>query len=96
MFDNGKYSVTYGTNKEALFTIVDEEYKGSNHLGRINKLTILVREYNADGSVGKATLQSSVIGMGNAIVGVKTALPELRGKILNHDNMAQCTVILYE
>jgi hypothetical protein len=96
MFVNGKYSVSYGTNREALFTIVDEEFPGDGHLGRINRITVLVREFDGQGNAAGASLQGSIIGMGNGIVGVKTDVPELRGQVLSKDNMEACTVILYE
>jgi hypothetical protein len=34
-FVNNKFTFSYG-NREALFTIVDEEFAGHNRLGRIN------------------------------------------------------------
>jgi hypothetical protein len=96
MFVNDRYTISYGTGREALFTIVDEEFPGDNHIGRVNKITILVREYDPQGNVSSAALQGAVIGMGNRIVGVRTETPELRGKVLSQDNMESCTVILYE
>jgi len=90
-FVNNKYSVVYG-NKEALFTIIDEEFAGLNNLGRINKLTVLVKKLNAS----DARLCTTVIGLGNGCVGVMSNNPELKGNPMNKDNMEQCTIILYE
>jgi hypothetical protein len=95
-FVNNKLTLKYGGNKEALFTIVDEEFPGMNHIGRVNLVTIAVRTVNADGSTGEASLQTSVIGIGNRVVGVMSSLPQLRGKRLNWENMHQCVVRLYE
>ena len=95
-FVNGKYSVKFAGNREALFTIVDEEFPGNNTMGRVNKIVILVRELDEAGNALAGALQTSIIGLGNQVVGVMSALPELRGKTLSRDNMARCTIILYE
>jgi hypothetical protein len=95
MFVNNKYSIRYG-NREALFTIIDEEYAGLNNLARVNRVTVLVREFNDNNVEQGAILCTTVIGFGDGIVGVKSGMPELRGKLLTHENMAKCVVILYE
>jgi hypothetical protein len=95
MFVNNKYSVQYG-NREALFTIIDEEFAGLNNLGRINRITVLVRIFNTRGEELSVTLCTTVIGLGDGIVGIKTNVPALRGKLLTQDNMEQCVVELYE
>jgi hypothetical protein len=95
MFVNDTYSVQYG-NREALFTIIDEEFAGLNNLGRINMITVLVRIFNTKGEEVLATLCTTVIGLGDGTVGVKSEIPALRGKLLTQDNMEQCVVELYE
>jgi len=95
MFVNNKYMVSYG-NKEALFTIVDEEFAGNNNLGRINRITILVRILDKTGKEVGARLCTTVIGLGDGCVGIYSEAPELRGKVMNKDNMEKCVVILYE
>jgi hypothetical protein len=95
-FVNNKLLVSYGGNMEALFTIVDEEFAGNNRLGRINVVTCLVRKVNADGLDGDASLCTSVIGLGDGIVGVRSDDSSLRGKLLTQDNMENCVVELYE
>jgi hypothetical protein len=95
MFVNNKYAVSYG-NREALFTIIDEEFSGNNHLGRINRITILVRLRDTTGKETGAQLCTTVIGLGDGVVGVRSDVPELRGKLLTHENMSRCVVELYE
>jgi hypothetical protein len=95
MFVNNRYTVIYG-NREALFTIIDEEFPGNNRLGRINRITVLVREFNTDGKEAGATLCTTVIGMADGIVGVRSDTPALKGALLTHENMEQCVVELYE
>jgi hypothetical protein len=95
MFVNDKYSVQYGS-REALFTIIDEEFAGLNNLARINRITVLVREFNSSGVEKGAVLCTTVIGLGDGIVGVKSDIPELRGRLLTQENMSKCVVILYE
>jgi len=95
LFVNNKYYVSYG-NREALFTIVDETFEGLNNIGQINRITILVREFAADRQEVGARLCTTVIGLGDGTVGVRSVVPELRGKVMNKDNMEQCIVILYE
>ncbi len=97
-FENNKYAVSYGTNKQALFTIVDEEYPGDNMLGRVNKITVLCRTIDEAGGADESALLSGlVIGIGNGICGAWSNIgPELNGKVLNKDNMKYCTVVLQE
>jgi hypothetical protein len=95
MFVNNKCTVTYG-NREALFTIIDEEFFGNNRLGRINRITVLVRKFAATGKETAARLCTTVIGVGDGTVGVRSNDPDLRGKLLTKDNMEQCEIILSE
>jgi hypothetical protein len=96
MFENNRCYVSYGTDKQAVFTIIDEEFQGNNRLGRINRMTCFVHTVSPDGSVSPGVLGSLVIGLGDGIVGVRSGNPELRGKLMTHDNMNQCVVELYE
>jgi hypothetical protein len=95
MFVNNRYTVVYG-NREALFTIIDEEFFGNNHLGRINRITVLVREFDTTGKEAGAVLGTTVIGLADGIVGVRSDVPALKGRLLTHENMEQCVVELYE
>jgi hypothetical protein len=95
MFVNNRYTVAYG-NREALFTIIDEEFFGNNHLGRINRITVLVREFDTAGKEAGAVLCTTVIGIADGIVGVRSDNSALKGKLLTHENMEQCVVVLYE
>jgi hypothetical protein len=95
MFVNNRYTVAYG-NREALLTIIDEEFFGNNRLGRINRIIILVREFGAGGKESGAVLCTTVIGLSDGIIGVRSDDPALKGKLLTHENMGQCVVELYE
>jgi hypothetical protein len=95
LFVNNKYAVVYGS-REALFTIIDEEFAGHNRLGRINRITTLVRKRDQAGKEEWARFCTTVIGISDGTVGVMSGQPELRGKLLNKDNMEQCVVVLYE
>jgi hypothetical protein len=94
-FVNNKYTFAYG-NREALFTIVDEEFAGNNTLGRINRITVLVRILDKTGKESGARICTTVIGLGDGVVGIKSEDGNLRGKLLNKDNMDRCVIILYE
>jgi len=95
MFVNNKYAASYG-NREALFTIIDEEFAGNNTLGRINRITVLVRILDKTGKETGARMCTTVIGLGDGFVGVYSENPALKGKVMTKDNMEQCTVVLYE
>ena len=95
MFVNNKYHVSYG-NREAMFTIVDETFAGLNNIGRINRITVLVRRFESNGNENDARLCTTVIGIGDGIVGVMSSNPKLLGKTMNKDNMEECVVLLYE
>jgi hypothetical protein len=95
-FVNDKFLVTYGNGREALFTIVDEEFSGKNNLGRVNRIVCLVRETGEDGEPGEASLCTTIVGLGDNFVGVRSEYPELRGKPMTHENMENCVVTLYE
>lgn len=94
MFTNNRCTVTYG-NREALFTIIDEEFFGNNRLGRINRITALVRRFDTAGGEAGAVLCTTVIGLADGAVGVRSDNPALRGKLLTHENMEQCVIVLY-
>jgi hypothetical protein len=95
MFENNKCVIDYG-NREALITIIDEEFAGNNHLGRINRITILVREFNTLGKETGAVFCTTVIGFGDGMVGVRSDDAALRGKLLTRGNMGRCILELYE
>jgi hypothetical protein len=90
-FVNNKFTFSYG-DREALFTIVDEEFAGSNNLGRINRITVLVRIRDKAG----AQFATTVIGFGDGFIAIRSGTPGLRGKLLNKDNMGQCVITLKE
>jgi hypothetical protein len=96
LFENDKYSITYGNNRVALFTIIDEEFKGRNNLGRVNRITILTADSDNRDALTNATLRASVIGFGDQFVSIRSDDPSLRGKPLTHENMDRCIVELYE
>jgi hypothetical protein len=95
MFTNNKCYVTYG-NREAVFTIIDEEFAGNNHLGRVNRITVLVRQFDSAGAETAASLHGTVIGLGDGVAGVRSDDAGLRGKLLTRENMDKCVVELYE
>ena len=94
-FVNNKFTFSYGS-REALFTIIDEEFLGHNQLGKINRITILVRELTVAGQDAGAQFCTTVIGFGDGVVGIRSDDDNLRGKLLNKDNMDQCVIMLYE
>jgi len=94
MFRNNRLTVRDG-DWEVLFIIVDEEFPGDNNLGRVNRMVILARKYDSTGKEEAAALQTTVIGLRAGIIGIRSDNPALRGKLLNKDNMEECTVILY-
>jgi len=94
LFTNNKYAVSYG-NRDALFTIVDEEFAGNNTLGRINRITVLVRIQDKTGKED-VRLCTTVIGLGDGVVGIYSEDPALKGKVMTKDNMESCVVVLYE
>ena len=91
LFTNNKYYCRYG-KREAQFTIVDEEFAGNGKLGRINRIVVLVRDSNTS----EARLCTTVIGLGDGYVGVQSEVPELKGQLLNKDNMSDCVIHLFE
>jgi hypothetical protein len=95
LFTGGTYEVSYG-RRNALFTIVDEEFSGLNMLGRVNQIVVLVTEKDRAGKVAHSHMGQAVIGCGNGTVGARSRDPSLRGKVLNKDNMERCVVELYE
>jgi len=96
LFKNNRFNVSYGDSKEAIFIIVDEDFKGKNTLGKINKLVILVRQLSPTGQVLDAKTCATIIGMGDGIAGIRTDNPVLRGQVITKDNMEECEIELYE
>jgi hypothetical protein len=95
MFENNRCVISYG-NREALITIIDEEFAGNNRLGRINRITILAREFGASGKETGAVFCSTVIGLGDGMVGIRSGDAALIGKLLTRGNMSRCVVELRE
>jgi hypothetical protein len=54
-------------------------------------MNVLVRKNGQDGQ-----MCTTVIGYGDGVVGVRTDIKELRGKLLTKDNMSYCVVELFE
>jgi hypothetical protein len=96
MFVNNKLLVSYGTRQQAEFTIIDEEFMGANNLGRVNRVTCLIRKFDAANEVISTSIATTVIGIGDGKVGVTSDNADLRGKMMTHQNMAECVVELYE
>jgi hypothetical protein len=96
MFTNNKLLIEYGNRRQALFTIVDEEYEGLNNLGRINRIVILVTQQGPNEEAQGAQICTSIIGISDTVVGIRSEDISLRGKVLNHENMDKCVVELYE
>ncbi len=97
-FENGHFEYRYG-DKIAVFEIINEDFSARSEIGIINKILITVYNQDDSGTVLKAKnvqLQSSVIGLGNNVVGVRSDNAALRGKILSKDNIDQCVILLYE
>lgn len=95
-FTNGNFFVAYDGDKQAQFTIIDETFEGNNNLGRINAVTCAVRETLPSGELRMFRATTLAIGVGDNIVGVRSATVELRGKQLTRENMASCVITLYE
>lgn len=96
-FVNDTYKVRYNNNsREAEFRIVDEEFPALSRVVVNNRIIVFITEYDANGDVKGTYLKSSVIGIGDGIVGVQSDIASLRGKVLSKDNMESCTVELYE
>lgn len=58
----------------------------------IKHINILIQPVDNDENI----LCSSVIGMGNSYLMLKTAYEEHLGETLNEDNMKYCTIEIYE
>jgi len=90
LFTNNEYVLPYA-DKTATFTTFEALGKEAV----INRVICLVENTDVDGNV-TGQLGSMVIGVGDMVVGASSTDPTLIGKLLDKDNMAQCTVELYE
>jgi hypothetical protein len=95
MFVNNRYEVNY-KRRTALFTLIDEEYKGLNRLGKVDRVTVLVTIKNSAGAAADIILGTTVIGLGDSVVSVSSEDRTLWGKLLTQHNMDKCVVELYE
>ena len=91
-FVNDSYRLDYDDNISVEFLIIDENFHGSAELGVVNKLIIILR----NSLTGEVTREPAVIGFGNTRIGVQSDNPELRGKVLDKDNMSECRILIYE
>jgi len=95
LFINNVYSKTY-SNKKAEFTIIDEALQGTTGSYVVDRVICVIDTYANDGSIADRSLGSMVIGLGDGLVGAYSADITLAGKLMTQDNMASCTVELYE
>lgn len=95
LFTNGEYSVDYG-DKTATFSIIDESYNGIAGSMVIDRMICTVKSFDDAGELIDTSFASLVIGLGDELAGVTSDDNALRGKLLTKDNMASCTVELYE
>jgi len=97
LFTNGEYSTIFSNgHKQAHFRIVHDDFSSGGRTITLNKVLIIIVTYGANGEEISRVIGSSIIGVGDTVVGVKSDYTELLGKELNEDNMSKCTVILYE
>ena len=95
-FVDGRFSQTYGTNKKATFIVVQESFCGNNNLGVIDRVNIFIETFNLNGEKIAGNFSTSIIGVGDALAGIKTEDTALLGKTMTYDNMEQCVISLYE
>jgi hypothetical protein len=48
------------------------------------------------GQETNAQFCTTVIGLGDGVVGIRSDDPALRSKLLNKDNMGECVILLFE
>ena len=95
-FVDGRFSLTYTTNKKATFIVVDESFYGNNTLVTINRINIFVETFDNEGNKLSGSFSTSVIGLGDGVSGILTEDTTLLGKILSYDNIESCVIRLYE
>jgi hypothetical protein len=95
-FVDGRFSQSYGENKKATFVVVNESFYGNNKLGVVDRVNIFVESFDETDAKISGSFSTSVIGIGDSVVGIMTEEPELLGKMLTWDNMEQCVIRLYE
>jgi len=95
-FVDGRFSQSFGANKTATFIVVNESFYGNNKLGVVDRVNVFIESFDEEGEKINGSFSTSVIGIGDSLVGILSENTELLGKIMTYDNMEQCVVRLYE
>jgi len=95
-FVDGRYSLSFGANKQATFVVVNESFYGNNKLGVVDRINIFIETFDINSVKTGGNFSTSVIGIGDALAGILTENTELLGKLLTWDTIEQCVIRLYE
>lgn len=95
LFENSVYVVSYGL-KKVTFTIIDENYSAGPLAAQIKRMICDVQSFDAAGNLLTEVFGSLVIGLGDSNVSVTSTDSSLLGLLMSSDNMASCSVELYE
>jgi len=95
-FVDDRFSIAYSANKRATFINVQESFQGNNDLGVVDRINIMVEAFDTDGVKTGGSFSTSIIGVGDSLVGVLSDDVNILGTTLTWDNMEQCVIRLYE
>ena len=96
LFTNNVYVVSYGGLKKATFTILNETFSAGPQSAQVKRMLCDIQVFDTSGNLVSERFGSLVIGLGDQNVSVTSSNSSLLGLLMSSDNMAQCSVELYE
>ena len=90
-FASDFFYAKYDEKKTLVICSLDEEFQTQSRNVVVKRCLILVAEEDDDGNVTQIPC-SSVIGIGNSYISLKSDYPELEGKLLTIENIEKCYI----
>lgn len=93
VFDNDFFSTMLPDGKYLVLNKVDESLKYSDETPECNIKAVNIEIQDLEGN---AIACPCIIGIGNEYIKINTEYTQYEGEVLNPDNLAFCTIEVYE
>lgn len=98
-FIDGRYTTEISDNRTVTFVVVDEVFLASSSTGAKvdeQRVNVHVDKYDDSGNKIDGSYGTSIIGIGNQVIGILSDETSLLGKLLTYDNIESCTIRIYD
>ena len=95
VFENDFFNVDLPNGSVLTLNKIDEAIATDDSTVKIDRVNLQITSFDEDGNEEYMRCPCA-IGLGNAILIIKTDYPEYEGKVLTSENMRFCTIEVYE